>query len=230
MSPEHREGESLDLTTDVFAASVIAFELFVGRRPWPKLSSHKEMLRTVFDPPDLTPDEMARVPADLVTVIMKGLACDPNERWSSAKIMLEALRGTDYFQMLVQGSPEEKRAKVRDWVDSTGVGPDAQQDKLIVDHAPASSSDQDMNMRWNPAGRLEQDPTPQPYRISELPPAQVLPIPPLPPRRESNLNTQELKMSELVVRDQRWWLLGLLVLAVIGMYIGFTLSWNDGPN
>ena len=224
MSPEHREGENLDVRTDVFALSVIAFELLFGRRPWPKLSSAKEMLRTVFDPPSLSPDEEARVPEDLRTVVYRGLACEPNERWASAEDMLNALTKTEYFEMLMGGSQTAKWLQVSDWVESTGLPSDEEQENLVVDHAPASGNDLDASMRWNHAGRLERDPTPQPYRISELPPAQLLPIPPLPPRRELNLSTQELKMSEFAPKARRWWLLGLLALAIAGGLLGF--SWG----
>lgn len=228
MSPEHREGESLDIRTDVFAVSMIAFELFFGRRPWPKLSSHKEMLRTVFDSPTLSPDEEARVPSELWAVLVKGLACEPNERWSSAASMLKALRKTEYFQMLLEGSQTDKWLKVSDWVESTGLQSDEELENMVVDHAPASGSDLGEHMRWTPAGRLERDPTPQPYRISELPPAQLLPIPPLPPRRELNLSTQELKMSEFAVKDRRWWVLGLIVLAIAGGVLGFSWGFISG--
>jgi len=224
MSPEHREGESLDVRTDLFAVSMIAFELLLGRRPWPRLASHKEMLRTVFDPPKLDPDEEARLPKELRDIVFTGLACDPEERWSSAAKMLEAIRNTKYFQMLLNYAPGEKWSMIQDWVSSTGIPSDEQQEEMVVDHAPASKSEESIDMRWSPAGRLERDPTPEPYRISELPVGELLPIPPLPPRRESALKTGEYKIEAGVARDQNWWLIGLIGLGTIGIVIGFVLG------
>lgn len=224
MSPEHREGEDLDVRTDIFAVSIIAFELLLGRQPWPRLATHKEMLRTVFDPPALEPDEKARVPAGLRQIVLKGLACDPDDRWDSAASMVDAIRKIEYYEMLLNYSQKDKWSVIQDWVASTGVEPDEKHEDLIVDHAPATQSAESADMHWTPEGRLQREPTPQPYRISELPPAELLPIPPLPPRRELGLQTAEYQRAAGLGTGRNWWMLGLLGLAAVGVIIGFILG------
>jgi len=223
MSPEHREGENLDMRTDVFAASMIGFELFMGRRPWPRLSTHKEMLRTVFDPPEISEDEAARLPEELRNIILKGLTCDPDKRWTSAKDMLVALRQTEYYQMLASGDQVQKWLQVSDWVETTELPSDEEYESLIVDHQPIAGSAEAGQYQWSPAGRLDRDPTPQPYSPSELPAARVLSIPPLPPRRAANLGSAEWAEAEAHVRSESswFWAVTLLLLSLAGAYLGY---------
>lgn len=226
MSPEHREGENLDMRTDVFAASMVGFELFLGRRPWPKLSTHKEMLRTVFDPPEISEDEKARWPEELRDLILKGLTCEADDRWASAQEMLQALRQTEYYEMLASGDQVQKWLQVSDWVESTELPSDEEYENLIVDHRPIAGSTEAGQYHWSPAGRLDKDPTPQPYSPSELPPARVLPIPPLPPRRASNLSSSEWAATEKpAATESSWfWVIALVLLSIAGGYIGYILG------
>ncbi len=92
MSPEQIKGEHPDRRSDIYSLGVTLFEMVSGRPPFEADSAMTLMMMHVNDPvPDpraLNPD----VPDDLVTVIEKALAKDPNDRYQTAAQMAAALR------------------------------------------------------------------------------------------------------------------------------------------
>jgi len=92
MAPEQIKGESPDRRADIYSLGVTLFEMLSGRPPFEADSAMTLMMMHVNDPvPDLrnlNPD----VPDDLVAVINKSLAKDPNDRYQSAAQMAAALR------------------------------------------------------------------------------------------------------------------------------------------
>lgn len=89
MSPEQLSGNSdqVDARSDVYALGCIAYELIGGRLPHPQLSTS-----TLFEAIDIVrhqpPEPLGRVAAaargDLDTVVMKALAQEAGQRYSSA--------------------------------------------------------------------------------------------------------------------------------------------------
>ncbi len=92
MSPEQIKGEQPDRRTDIYSLGVTLFELVSGQPPFDADSAMTLMMMHINDPvPDprkLNPD----VPDELVAVINKALAKDPNERYQTAAQMGAALR------------------------------------------------------------------------------------------------------------------------------------------
>jgi tRNA A-37 threonylcarbamoyl transferase component Bud32 len=92
MAPEQIKGESPDKRADIYSLGVTLFEMLSGHPPFEADSAMTLMMMHVNDPvPDLrnlNPD----VPDDLITVINKALAKDPNDRYQSAAQMAAALR------------------------------------------------------------------------------------------------------------------------------------------
>lgn len=210
MAPEHRRAEYLDARADVFSASVILAELLLGRHPWPPLSSIKELLRVTFDPPELTDAERARLTPELCAVLFQGLDCDRERRFSDARAMLSALQALPIF-------PTDGEARVAAWAAGLGVPLDEELVEPVVDllrgaqaspGPPAQAPAQE-----NPAERG----------------AQVLALPPLPPRRDSSLGdvgTLDL-VAEAAVPSRRMWawsLLGLGGVVLVGAVVAFLLS------
>ncbi len=93
MAPEQLRGEGVDARTDVYAASVIAWELVTGQRLFSAdgdyATVHKVLNRPVDAPRRIVPE----VPAGLSDAIMRGLARDPGARFASAMEAAEALEG-----------------------------------------------------------------------------------------------------------------------------------------
>jgi hypothetical protein len=92
MAPEQIKGENPDRRADIYSLGVTLFEMLSGRPPFEADSAMTLMMMHVNDPvPDvrkLNPD----VPDDLVAVINKALAKDPNDRYQTAAQMAAALR------------------------------------------------------------------------------------------------------------------------------------------
>jgi serine/threonine protein kinase len=92
MSPEQIRGEQPDRRTDIYSLGVTLFEMVGGHPPFQADSAMTLMMMHVNDPvPDprkLNPE----VPDDLVAVINKALAKNPNDRYQTAAQMASALR------------------------------------------------------------------------------------------------------------------------------------------
>jgi serine/threonine protein kinase len=92
MSPEQIRGEHADRRTDIYSLGVTLFEIVSGHPPFQADSAMTLMMMHINDPvPDpkkLNPD----VPDDLVAVIRRALAKNPNDRYQTAAEMASALR------------------------------------------------------------------------------------------------------------------------------------------
>lgn len=91
MSPEQMEERPIDHRADVYAASCVLWELFVGRRLVDATTSAgatAQVLRGEFPSPSVVCPGLS--PA-LDGVVMRGLARDPSDRYESARAMAAAL-------------------------------------------------------------------------------------------------------------------------------------------
>ncbi len=92
MSPEQIKGTHADRRTDIYSLGVTLFEMVSGRPPFEADSAMTLMMMHINDPiPDLKTLN-PEVPDDLIAVINKALAKDPNARYQTAAQMAAALR------------------------------------------------------------------------------------------------------------------------------------------
>ena len=112
MAPEQARGESLTRRTDIFAASVVLWEVLTGRRLF-HAENEADVLSRVLTAEVPRPSSIVSdLPLSLDRVVLKGLERDPSKRYATAVEMaadLEACVGV--------ASPTE----IGDWVARTGA-------------------------------------------------------------------------------------------------------------
>jgi len=87
MPPEMLVGRPLDGRSDLFAASVIAHELLTTAPLFTGDSEFQTMERVQHMAPPPPSAKNRECPAELDAVVLKGLAKEPDRRWSSAAVM-----------------------------------------------------------------------------------------------------------------------------------------------
>jgi serine/threonine protein kinase len=97
MSPEQIRGESVDQRTDIYALGVLIFHMLTGRYPF-LAPTAQETDRMNLEAPAPRPSQSVPVPAVLDVVVLRCMEKKPDNRYQSAKAVLEALRAA------VQGS------------------------------------------------------------------------------------------------------------------------------
>jgi len=83
MAPEQANGLPLSRRTDLFAASVVLWEMLTGRRLFHG-DNDLDSLRRVLSQDLLPPGSIVGLPQELDRVVMKGLERDPSRRYATA--------------------------------------------------------------------------------------------------------------------------------------------------
>lgn len=91
MSPEQVRGEPLTRATDIYAASVVAWELLVGERFIRGQNAGEVVERVLYGKAEAPSKKVSSVPPALDAIVLRGLARDPAARWATAREMALAL-------------------------------------------------------------------------------------------------------------------------------------------
>lgn len=94
MAPEQLEGR-VDRRSDVFAASIVLWELLTGLRLFTGENEGQTLMRLLGGQCD-APSALADVPPALDAVVLRGLARVPEDRFQTAHEMAEALAAFDH--------------------------------------------------------------------------------------------------------------------------------------
>lgn len=87
LSPEQAKGETVDARSDLYSTGCLLFELLTGVPPFKGDSAVSVAYQHVSKNPPLPSSITPDIPSGLDAVVMKAMAKDPNQRYSSAKQM-----------------------------------------------------------------------------------------------------------------------------------------------
>lgn len=92
MAPEQITGEDPDHRVDLFSLTVIAYQLLLHRRPFPA-ETVTTLIYQILNHDPLTDEAIAQqLPTDVLQFLARGLAKDPDARFSSARELAEQAR------------------------------------------------------------------------------------------------------------------------------------------
>ncbi|HXB55824.1 MAG TPA: bifunctional serine/threonine-protein kinase/formylglycine-generating enzyme family protein, partial [Vicinamibacteria bacterium] len=89
MAPEQARSGAATNRCDIYALSVVAYEMLTGRVPFTADTPVALLMRHVQDPVPVP----VGLPEPLAGALLRGLAKQPEDRWPSARALVEALKG-----------------------------------------------------------------------------------------------------------------------------------------
>ncbi|MHB1416014.1 MAG: serine/threonine-protein kinase [Chloroflexota bacterium] len=92
LSPEQASGKPASKASDLYACGALLFTMLAGRPPFPGLNAADVVARHRHAEPPLLRAVDPRIPGSLERLVTRALAKRPEDRWSSAEEMLQALR------------------------------------------------------------------------------------------------------------------------------------------
>jgi len=122
MSPEQISSDSVDRRADIYAASVVLWEMLTGKRLY-QADNEVRVIQKVLSGDIEPPSKHAAVPRELDALVMKGLARDPGDRFATASEMAEQV------QRIAYATP----GQVSEWVKKLGAQTIEQRAKKIAE-------------------------------------------------------------------------------------------------
>lgn len=92
MPPEQASARGVDERADVYALGAMLYHVLCGRRPYQNVPAREVLKAVVSGPPKPVQDLAPDLPRDLVAIVEKAMARDPDQRYPSAKEMASELR------------------------------------------------------------------------------------------------------------------------------------------
>lgn len=95
MAPEQAKALEVGPPADIYALSIVLFEMLTGRVPFSADTPMAVMLKALSDPMPMPRQFNADISEDLQAVILKGTAKEPEQRYQSVDAFLQALDAVD---------------------------------------------------------------------------------------------------------------------------------------
>lgn len=94
MSPEQAESRAMDRRTDIFAMGTLLYRVTVGAHPFAGPNDLATLHNILHKPPAPIRDKAPDFPTELESIILRCLARDPNDRFSTMEELVSALEST----------------------------------------------------------------------------------------------------------------------------------------
>lgn len=136
MSPEQISSiDEVDARSDLYSIGMTAYEMLVGRLPFKEGDTDFDIMRKVVEGEIPPPDQFSSdLPSGLAQWIMGAIRTDQEDRYQSAKEMLEALREADTQVDATITQPDWEVEGGQDTLDSTQtVLADTDDDTVLAD-------------------------------------------------------------------------------------------------
>ena len=92
MAPEQARGREVDQRADVYALGALLYEVLAGVPPYPGKQLQVVLDRVLTGPPKSLAERDKEIPGELVTIVDKAMAREPDERYATAKELAEDLK------------------------------------------------------------------------------------------------------------------------------------------
>lgn len=113
MSPEQARGEAVDARTDIYSLGIVAYEMLSGRTPFGGTTPHAVLHQQIYEPPPPIRRVRSDLPAGVDAVLERALTKEPNQRYATVSLFVEALAaalGGEVTAMPVTEAPTLKAA------------------------------------------------------------------------------------------------------------------------
>ena len=91
ISPEQAKGDETDCTSDIYSVGIMMYEMLSGQLPFDAEDAVEVAIKQISDQPKSLHEIAPQVPAALVEITEKAMAKLPQNRYASAREMLDAL-------------------------------------------------------------------------------------------------------------------------------------------
>ncbi|HKQ51774.1 MAG TPA: protein kinase [Pyrinomonadaceae bacterium] len=92
MSPEQARGLEVDGRTDIFSLGIVLYEMLAGRSPFEGATNHEVVAAILKEEPRPLAEHVEHVPPRLEEIISRALKKERDERYQTARELLEDLR------------------------------------------------------------------------------------------------------------------------------------------